>query len=280
MRKLGIVFGIIVVIIVILAIGKNTLVKSGVEKIVTHLTGLELEIDSMDIGLVSSHLGIKGLKLHNPPGFDDSIMVDFPEIYVDYDLGAIMKKDIHLEEIRLHLAELVVVKNKAGEINLNALKTLGGESSKDASPKEKSSAKKDLPPIRIDVLNLRIDKVVYKNYSRGSGSTREFHLNLNERFENIDDPNKLVALIITKALMSTPLTNLAGLAFDELSGQVGDVVGRAQEIVSESLGNVRESLKSVDTAQIEETIAKTSGELNAAAKKLTEKIKFPSFGGK
>ena len=88
-------------------------------------------------------------------GFKDKLMVDLPEIYVDYNLGAIMGGKAHLEEVRLNLKEFIVVKNEAGELNLDSLRvvkeTEGEEAEKDGSKKEKT----EMPDIQIDLLELK-----------------------------------------------------------------------------------------------------------------------------
>ena len=129
------------------------------------MTGLKLSIRSMDVGVFKSLIGINGLQLHNPEGFEDKLMIDLPEIYVDYNLGAFMKGKTHLEEARLHLKEFTVVKNEAGVLNLNALKVVKStEEGKEETPKaekddeEKSDEEKQktkMPDIQIDLLELK-----------------------------------------------------------------------------------------------------------------------------
>ena len=46
------------------------------------MTGLGLDIGSMDVGILRSAIGIKALRLRNPAGFSDRFMVELPEIYV------------------------------------------------------------------------------------------------------------------------------------------------------------------------------------------------------
>ena len=95
----------------------------------------------MDIGIFKTLIGINELQLYNPSGFVDELMFDVPEIYVDYDLGAFMKGRTHLEEVRLHLKEFIVVKNEAGELNLDSLKVVKEEEVIDKDKKEKSKTR-------------------------------------------------------------------------------------------------------------------------------------------
>ena len=280
MKKAGIIVGIVIIVLAVLGLTKNMIVKTSVEKGVRFATGLNLEIGSMDVGFLKTYVGIKGLKLHNPDGYPDPIMVDFPDIYVDYDLGAILKKDIHLEQIRIHLKELTIVKNKNGDINLNELKSIaeGGEKTSASKEGKASSSSPEIPPVRIDELLLKVDRVVYKDYSRGTLKVRNIDINLDERYENITDVEKLVNLIVLKTLMSAGLMNIAGLAVDEIRGQVSDLLAGASDFTDKALGDVTEILKDVDTAKMEEAVTEAAKKLEDMTKSLGEKFNF--FGGK
>lgn len=218
----------ILIIAVIFAFGKNIIVKTAVTAGVRAITGLKLSIKKMNIGLLNTLIGINELKLYNPPGFEDPIMVDLPEIYVDYDLWAFFKKEIHLTEVRLTLKELVVVKNKDGKINIDSLKTLPAEKTEEPEEKKPSRKKKgkpEMPKIQIDVLKLKIGKVIYKDYSgKGDVSVKEFNVNIDAQYENITDPHKIVNIIVARALMNTTisgLTNITGGIF-RAGKNVGD----------------------------------------------------------
>ncbi|MCH7590609.1 AsmA family protein [PVC group bacterium] len=282
MKKAGIIVGIVIIVLAVLGLTKNMIVKTSVEKGVRLATGLDLEIGSMDVGFLKTYVGIKGLKLHNPDGYPDPIMVDFSDIYVDYDLGAILKKDIHLEQIRIHLKELTIVKNKNGDVNLNELKSIAEGGEKTSASKNKASsetkAASEIPPVRIDELLLRVDRVVYKDYSRGAVKVRNIDINLDERYENITDVKKLVNLIVLKTLMSAGLMNIAGLAVDEITGQVSDLLAGASDFTDKALGDVTEILKDVDTAKMEEAVTEAAKKLEDMTKSLGEK--FNLFGGK
>ena len=110
-------------------------------------------------------------------------MLDMSEIYVDYDLPAILGGKIHLRTVRINMSEFVVVKNAKGELNLDALNVVKEQKgAKTAAPAEKGKA----PEIQIDVLELKVGKVLYKDYSKGGApQVQEFNLNLDERYTDI-----------------------------------------------------------------------------------------------
>ena len=119
LQKLIIIFAIF---IVALMIGKNFIVKAAVESGVKIVTGLPLHIGSLSIGISKTLINIRNLKLYNPSSFSDSLMIHMPEIYVDYELSPLFHNKVHITSMAINLAELVVIKDKDGKVNVNALK--------------------------------------------------------------------------------------------------------------------------------------------------------------
>ncbi len=114
----------IIAILVVLSFVKNVIIKASVEAGVKAVTGLPLKMGSMNVGIARTLVGIKSLKLYNPKGFQDKVMLSMPEIYVDYNLAPIFKGKIHLQEMRINLEEFLVVKNKDGKVNVDSLKVV------------------------------------------------------------------------------------------------------------------------------------------------------------
>ena len=206
-----IVVGILVVSFALGAV-KNVIAKSAVEGIVKKVTGLNLTMKSLNIGIIKTLVEIRTLKIYNPRGFKDRVMVDAPEIFVDYDLQALFKGKVHIEEMRFHLKELIVVKNEEGEVNINYLKPAPSKKAEKNEKKKGSAQKMTLPDIRIDRLHLRIGKVIYKDYTGGGEPlVQEYDIRLDETHHDISNPSALVGLIVAKAIMNTSISQLADL---------------------------------------------------------------------
>ena len=217
---------IVLVILIALFFGKNVVIKTSVTAGARAMTGLKLSIRSMDFGIFKTLIGINELQLYNPSGFVDKLMIDCPEISVDYDLGAFMKGRTHLEEVRLNLKEFIVVKNEAGELNLDSLKVVKEEEVIDKDKKEKSKTRE----LQIDILELRIDKVVYKDYSKGTPpKVKEYNVNIDDRFENITDPKTFGRLIIVKALKNTTIASLTNFDLGKLQRGISGTVRKTAE---------------------------------------------------
>ena len=246
-----ILIGLIVlvfVLAVVIGVGKNIIAKAAIITGVNAITGLTLDINKIDVGVMKTLIGIEGLKLFNPSEFEDRIMVDFPEIYVDYDLKAFLNKKVHLEEVRLNLTEFVVITNKDGVKNIDALVPAKeeGKEEKPASKEEKEKEKGEVPEIQIDVLQLKIGKVIIKDYSKSDKpSIKEVNVNIDERFENITDPKELIKIIVLKALMKTTLDlgnwkeGMTGLATDTTS----EVLDLGKNIAIGDIDAVQETVK-------------------------------------
>ncbi len=151
--------------------GKISSLKTAVRAAGVQGTGLTLKIDGVNIGIVKSLVGINGLTLYNPPAFFDKVMLDIPEIYVDYDAAALLKKKIHLKEVRLNVKELAVVRNAEGVLNLDSLKPVQTAQSKPAAGKTEPGKTEPAPELTSDILVEEVGTVLYQDYSSGAVKT-------------------------------------------------------------------------------------------------------------
>lgn len=221
-------FRIIVILVVVLAVvlaARNVIVKFVVEKGVEAATGLPLNIQKLDLGLSATHIEISGLNLLSSKEFNNEVMFSSPEIFVDYDLGAILRGKIHLEDIRLDFERLVIIKNKEGNMNLDALKPKTGEEGKEApaqKPKEGGAQTKAEPPrVKIDHLEIKVGKIIYKDYSQGPEPViKEYNVNISEEMNNVTDPQNLLGVIAAQAMAKTALTSLGDFNIDAFKGEL------------------------------------------------------------
>ena len=253
---------IIVAVIVVLLIARNIIIASAVKVGAKAIVGLDLGIKKLNVGLFRSAVLIKDFTVYNPKGYPYKQMAHIPEIFVDYSLIGFLQGKVHVEEIRFDLEEFDVVKNKEGKVNINELKAIQ-ESSQKTDKKDTSKDKpKKKQEIQIDHMSLKIGKVVYHDFSVEPPSKKEFNINVNEKFEDINDPAILVGLVVYKVLARTTISNLANIDLSGLQANVG-----------ETLKSTSEALQKV-TSQTVDTTKKTIRET-------TEKLKnILPFGGK
>lgn len=237
-KKIGFVLLVIVLIVVAVILAKDIIARSALTAGVNAVTGLKLQIKGMKVGLITTLIDIEELKLFNPAGFKDKVMVDMPEIYIDYDLGAFFKRRVHLEEVRLNLKELLVVKNAQGELNLDSLKVVK-EEKEEAKPAEKEKAA--APEVQIDNLHLKIAKIIYKDYTKDPVEVKEYDVNIDEQRKDIKDIKALTTWILYTALLKTPIANLTG--FD--LGQLQDKASQIMEEGKTMMEKTKETLKNL-----------------------------------
>ncbi len=271
MKKISTVLIVLVAVLLVFSFLKDSIIKASVEKGTELVTGLQLNIKKLNVGIFTSVVDIKGLRLHNPKGFPDKIMLNMPEIYVKCDLKAIMNKNIHLEELRIHMQEFTVVKDSNGNLNLDSLRQAKKGKKGTPSPDKKAGQEKgEMPKIQIDKLKLKIGKVVYKDYSKGgTPSVQDFEVGIDKQFENITDPNQLVSLIVNQALIKTSIARLTNFDISVLSGLSG---GQLESIQVQAQAAAKQA-----QAQAQAAAKQAQAAVKQAAQDLTSSFKLP-FG--
>ena len=244
MKKLFLLLVGCLLIVLILIVLKNAVAKTAVENGVRFAIGLPLKIRQFDFSLTQSYIGIEDLQLFNPRGYLDPVMADVPEIYVNYELAPLFRKQIHLEEIRLHLKEFVVVRNEKGELNVDALRPVESQKTPEKPRAEEKSRSQRAPHLWIDSVTLRIEKVVFKDYSKGGAPTvRQFKVNINERYQHVQNLKAVVSLILIKVMISTPLAQLTHFDVSGLQGTVSDAWATSRKVAT------RVATKAVDATE-------------------------------
>lgn len=282
MKTLVNILVIILVVFAVLIVGRNVIVKAVVENGVVAVTGMPLSIKKLDINFANTSVDIEGLVVKNPAGFHDTILVDIPKIFVDYNLSDILKGKIHLEALEFNMKQFSVVKNEKGVLNLDKLKALQGAEAETEKPQEKPQEKQPegeakALPIQIDVFHLKVDKASYVDYSSGKESVKDFNVGLDETYKNITDPNKLVTLIVYKVMMKTPLAVLSGFNLSDLEGSISGVLGSATSIAGDTLKTTTATAGEL-AGQATETAGTVTSSVKSTVSSLTSKIKNP-FGG-
>lgn len=235
MKKALKVMLIILAVVLGLLFTKNTIAKIAFERGVEFATGLKLRVSGFSVGIFKSRVIIAGLKLYNPKVFEDAVMVDIPNLYVDYNLPAIFKGKMHLEDVRLDLKEFVVIKNNDGKVNIDSLKIVQEQKESKGKAKPKEEAKPKAPDIQIDNLELKLGKVIYKDYSKTGGpSVKEFNLNLDEKYANITNTNAVVSIILIKVLTKTALGGITNINIKGLDSTVSGSLSKATAVASDT----------------------------------------------
>jgi uncharacterized protein involved in outer membrane biogenesis len=241
---------LVVVVLAALAIAKNGVTQAVLTSAISSAANVPARIGSVNLSFLSASIRIKNFKLANPAGFPEKIMLDIPQIFIDFNPGALLKGRAHFQEVKLDLKELVVIKNKDGKTNVEAVKPSKQEK-KEADQKAKSAGGGKATKLHIDKLSLSIGRVVYKDYSSGGEPATEiFDINIKDReFRDIDNPAQVVSLVMFETLTRTSLSRLAKLDIDSFKeggiqalskglGAVSDGTDAAADAASQLLGSI------------------------------------------
>ncbi len=193
-RVLIILLVLIVALIAVLACCKSRLVKYAIIKRAKDTVGMDLTIDSLEIGLLDTTVALQGLKINNPPGFKEGVMFSIPDFTVDCDFKSFLKGEVHFREIVIYVGEINIVLNREGRLNIGGFRKTGeGKKSGPVEEKGKESERK----FRIDVLKLRMKKATFADIF--SHQKVIYDLGIDQIFRDIDDEwdiDKVVLVVI------------------------------------------------------------------------------------
>ena len=233
---------ILIIVLAVLVVGsflKNGIFQSILNGALSKAAHVPVRIGGTSVRFLSSGITLKKIKVYNPKGFPEKLMVDAPLVSIDFDPPALFKKQLHFKDIQLNVKEVVVIKNREGNLNVNAMKP----TEEDKKKSKKGEAKGQMPSLMIDRLSLTVGRVVYKDYSGGGApSVQVFEINIQDRvYTNIQNPSVLVSLIMSEALARTTLSRIANLdigSFTDLSDQATNLVGGGADKMENTAKNI------------------------------------------
>jgi uncharacterized protein involved in outer membrane biogenesis len=162
-------FIVLIVLVVAAVLSLNTFVKQLVESRMRASTGMDARIGLIDVGLLSPTITIENFKLYNTADFGGSLFIDMPELHLEYDPLAIGHHNLHFKLVRLDLAEVAVVQDKKGRLNVQDLQ----KRSRAASSGKKPPGA-DFKFTGIDTFNLSLGKFRLSNLATGREEEIEF----------------------------------------------------------------------------------------------------------
>ncbi len=234
----------VVVILFALGLAKNMLAQTILSGAISRAAHVPVQIGSVHLSFLSASIRVKNLRVYNPSGFQEKLMMDVPQIFIDFEPGALAQGQAHFKEVRLDLKEIIVVRDKQGRLNVDAAKPTE-QQKRESKEKAKTAPGRKAPKLLIDKLYLSIGRVIYKDYSTGGEPfTQTFDINIKDReYSNIDNPAAVVSLVMFEALTRTTLSRLANL--DVNAFKEGGI-----QALSKGLGLVNDGTDAVqDTAK-------------------------------
>ena len=161
-------FIVFVVLLVAAVLLLDPIVRSLAEARLRTVTGLDVRIGRLDIGLLRPQVTLENFIVFNPAELGGSPMIEMPELHVEYDRPALQSGLLHLKLIRFNLAEVNLVTGKDGKSNFDGLKAAMGTRPKAEQQKQFAG---------IDTLNLTLGKLRLLDMNKPK-EAREFNVGL------------------------------------------------------------------------------------------------------
>jgi len=286
MKKMLTAIVILLIALFIVGLVKDQIIKAIITSTIEKTVGTKTSIGGFSLSLLTHTVEIKNFKMYNPAGFPEGLLIDLAYAKVNLDVQALFQKELHFKELTVELRELDLVKNKQGEMNVDALKV----SKKREAQKPVSSAKKEEMPMRIDILNLKIGKIVSKDYTASDDPAINVHdVNIQKTYKNITSINQLILLILTEPMKSAgikgakiySLAALTGVGFVPIA--VGSTIfGKAsnEEILNFNYNKVYDAaLKVITKSGTVKNANKETGVINAEVNNATVTVDITQVDG-
>ncbi|MEW6100818.1 MAG: hypothetical protein AB1481_00790 [Candidatus Omnitrophota bacterium] len=217
-EKKSLVF-ILVVLLCVLGLGvvKDELLKGIITVTATKVVGAPVRIEGFSLGIFSQKVVVTGFKLYNPKGFPEGLIVDLPKASVKLNLLSLLEGRLHLRELTVELRELGLTKNIEKKLNVDSLAITEEAASKPKEGEKKKSSRQ--MPMHIDVFNLSMGRVVYKDYSQGAEpSVQVYDINIKKTYKNIKSAQQLVLVVLTEPMRAAGIKGATIYGLSALAG--------------------------------------------------------------
>jgi hypothetical protein len=149
-----------IVLVVIVIVNREWIARELVERQIRNITGMEPEMHGFSFGMLDSKVTLNSFRLHNTAEFGGTLLLDAPEVHIEYDRDALRRHEIHIKLMRMDINELDVVKNDAGATNIMSLINA-------MAPRKSGGGSRAFAPLNgykftgIDLLNISIGTVKF-----------------------------------------------------------------------------------------------------------------------
>lgn len=184
--------------VVLLVVFKDSLLRMVVEREIRQQTGMAAHIGRFETSFRSGTVHIEDLRLFNAAKFGGSEFIRLPELHLEYDLASVRSGKLGFKVVRLNLAEVNVVRNHAGELNIDLQplqkKLPGGQG---------DAAKTGSHPYEfggIGTLELTLGRVTYTDLNNlANNNTQDLGIR-DEVFKNIKSEEDLYGVLLVLML--------------------------------------------------------------------------------
>lgn len=96
----------------------DALARAWLQRRLRQQLGVETSIGDLRLRWASAGLQLRDLQLHNPPEFGGGLLLDVPALAMRLDPRDLCRGRFHFRDLRLHVTELNLVRNRNGQYNV------------------------------------------------------------------------------------------------------------------------------------------------------------------
>jgi len=211
-------FLLAVALFVAAILSRNAIVKQIMQSRFRSATGMDVKIGSIDIGLATPTIAIEDFKIYNPPDFGGSLFLSMPEIFVDYDRDALRDHKLHLNLVRINLAEIDIVQDKKGRVNIQSISEKSVAATKEAQKQSPALTFTVLDTLNVTFQKLRIWSLASpaQVIEESIGITNEIFTNLKTQ----DDLGRMALMLAGRSSASAASSTNAPIDMQKLLKQL------------------------------------------------------------
>ncbi|MBN1788788.1 MAG: hypothetical protein JW806_10415 [Sedimentisphaerales bacterium] len=150
---------LIVAVIVLVKMFGGSALKAGVETAASKTLKVGVKIDDIDFSILGGKVGIAGLVIDNPPGYQHETLLKLGQGQVAVTLGSLLKDTVNIKEIMFDGIEVVIEQKDVRSNNLQDV--INNLPKSDAKPEE-TTEKSGKPGKKLHIDKLEIKNVTVK----------------------------------------------------------------------------------------------------------------------
>lgn len=175
LRWLIAVLGVLLGLAVTGLLFRDSILKLAARKTLQACTGMRVEIANFKTGLRTPAIQMQGFKLHNYPEFGNSVLLDVPDLLVEFDSELAAQGKLRFKQLRVNLAELNIIRDAAGRWNIEKVEKEMTE--RNAARTNRNERRLEFAG--IEDLRLTIGRINYTDMQKPSRS-RQIDVNIRD----------------------------------------------------------------------------------------------------
>jgi hypothetical protein len=229
---------VLAILFAALALAWMILLPLAVTKVVRLRTGFDTEIQALYFNPFTANLAVRGLVITNPPSFPAKDFVEIREFRADARLASLFSRRWEIDDAALHVALLAVVRDQRGVVNARLFQHGPAGTAADRPPAAAPPTSDRTRGFLIRHLEVRIDRLIVADYSKGAPAVREFNLNFRHTYENVTSVQQLAAPLVDSS---------AGIsrALESVLPEIGTTLRSAGDTLKVTGRKAGDALKSI-----------------------------------